>query len=86
MDSLHLLFTGLSNGVAICPNCGSDHFESNHLDEALYKAAALEAPRLRFEGNTEDAIEVLTALYAIRIINFVRPQYRCLACGSAFDA
>ena len=47
--------------------------------------AAKEAPRLRFEGQNDDAIELLTALYAIRIANFIRHQWRCSSCGVTFD-
>ena len=67
-----------------CPACGGSHFEDTRLDEQLYVEAAREAPRLRFEGNIEDAVEVLSALYSIRIVNFIRPRWRC-EWGVAFD-
>ena len=68
-----------------CPNCLGSDYEDNRIDEALYVAAAQEAPRLKFEGAIYDVIEVLSAHYAMRIINFVRPQFRCCACGAQFD-
>jgi ribosomal protein S27AE len=72
--------------VAICPNCGSLECEDNRIDDRLYIEAAREAPRLRYEGNTDDAIEVLSALYAINIVNFLRLRFFCVNCGSSFDA
>lgn len=72
--------------ITTCPHCGASDYDANRLDEALYREAAKEAPRLRFEGKTDDAIEVLTAFYAIRIVNFVRAEFRCLCCGVTFDA
>lgn len=71
--------------ITTCPNCGGADYEDNRIDDRLYAEAAKEAPRLRFEGNTTDAVEVLTALYAIHIANFVRPEWRCLSCGVTFD-
>ena len=69
----------------ICPNCGSPECEDNRINERLYALAAKEAPRLRFEGNTDEAIELLTALSAIRIANFIRHPWRCFGCGVTFD-
>lgn len=74
------------NHIIACPNCGGEDYEDNRVDEALYREAAREAPRLRFEGKTDDALEVLTALYAIRIANFLAPQFCCCACAATFDA
>ena len=71
--------------IAVCPNCGSLECEDNRIDDRLYIEAAREAPRLRFEGNTDDAIEVLSALYAINIANFLRLNLRCLDCGVTYD-
>jgi hypothetical protein len=71
--------------IAICPNCGSLECDDNRIDDRLYIEAAREAPRLRFEGNTADAIEVLTALHAINIVNFLRLRWRCFNCGASFD-
>jgi hypothetical protein len=68
-----------------CPNCSGENYKTNRADERLLIAAAQEAPRLRFEGKTDDAIEVLTALYALRIANFIKPQWLCLSCGVTFD-
>ncbi len=72
--------------IAVCPNCGSLECEDNRIDDRLYIEAAREAPRLRFEGNTDDAVEVLSALYAIQIVNFLRLRWRCLDCQASFDA
>jgi hypothetical protein len=68
-----------------CPHCGGENYETNRADERLLIAAAQQAPRLRFEGKTDDAIEVLTALYALRIANFIKPEWRCLSCGVCYD-
>ena len=70
--------------VTQCPQCGSHHYEDNRADERLYIEAAREAPRLRFEGRHDEALDILTALYAIRIANFLRPRWRC-ECGVRFD-
>lgn len=70
--------------MTICPHCGGSDYEDNRSDERLYIEAAKEAPRLRFEGRIEEALEILTALYAIRIGNFLRPRWRC-SCGARFD-
>ena len=72
------------DAIMICPHCGGTDCEDNRIDEALYREAAKEAPRLRHEGRIGDAIDVLTALYAIRIANFLRPRWRCV-CGVSFD-
>lgn len=87
-----MISTEISTGAQMppvlttCPHCGGEDYEDNRVDEALYREAAREAPRLRFEGKTDDALEVLTALYAIRIANFLAPQFCCRACGVSFDA
>lgn len=70
----------------VCPHCGASDYEDNRVSERLYAEAAKEAPRLRHEGRAAEAIEVLTALYAIRIANFIRPEWLCLTCGVTFDA
>lgn len=70
----------------VCPHCGASEYEDNRVSERLYAEAAKEAPRLRHEGRSEEAIEVLTALYALRIANFIRHEWLCLACGVTFDA
>lgn len=70
----------------ICPGCGASDYEDNRVDERIYMEAARDAHRLRHEGRNADAIDVLSALYAIRIVNFVRPHWLCLSCGAQFDA
>lgn len=74
-----------SEDITLCPCCGGSDYDDNQISERLYAEAAKEAPLLRFEGRTAEAIEVLTALWAIRIANFVRHQWRCNACGVTFD-
>ena len=72
--------------VAICPNCGSLECEDNRIDDRLYIEAACEAEQLRYDGKADEAIEVLSALYAIQIVNFLRLRWRCLdCCGVTFD-
>lgn len=72
--------------LTTCPNCGGSDYEDNRIDESLYLAVAQEAPRLRFEGNEEDARAVLIALCAAQIENFIRHQWLCNVCGVTFDA
>ena len=72
--------------IAICPNCGSLECEDNRIDDRLYIEAAREAEQLRYHGKIDEAIEVLSALYAIQITNFLRLRWRCVGCGSLFDA
>lgn len=71
--------------LTTCPECGSCNYDDNRIDERLYIEAAKEAPRLRFEGHADEAIDLLTALYAIRIANFIRHQWLCMSCGVTFD-
>ena len=72
--------------IAVCPNCGSLECEDNRIDDRLYIEAAREAEQLRYDGKIDDAVEVLTALYAINIVNFLRLRWRCLDCGGVtFD-
>lgn len=71
--------------LTTCPGCGSCSYDDNRIDERLYTEAAKEAPRLRFEGYADEAINLLTALYAIRIANFLRHQWLCNDCGVTFD-
>lgn len=68
-----------------CPGCGASEYDDNRIDERLYIEAAREAPRLRHEGRNGEAIDLLSALYAIRIVNFIRPRWLCRACGAQFD-
>lgn len=72
--------------VAICPNCGSLESEDNRIDDRLYIEAAREAEQLRYDGKIDEAIEVLSALYEINIVNFLRLRWCCLDCGASFDA
>jgi hypothetical protein len=84
MRTYDLSVTDGGDAVTLCPQCGSTDCEDNRIDDALYREAAKEAPRLRYEGRIGEAVEVLTALYAIRIANFLRPRWRCV-CGVSFD-
>ncbi len=71
--------------VAICPNCSSLECEDNRIDDRLYIEAAREAEQFRYDGNIDDAVEVLSALAAINIINFLRLKFFCCSCGAQFD-
>lgn len=84
MHMTNILCAGQRDIPRACPECGGCQFEDNRLDERLYIEAAKEAPRLRYEGHVNDAIDVLSALYSIRIINFIRARWRC-ECGATFD-
>jgi hypothetical protein len=86
MEMLKLNAAQWHESMTFCPHCSGENFESNRADERLLIEAAREAPRLRFEGKADEAIEVLTALYALRIANFIKPAWLCLDCGSSFDA
>lgn len=81
----HFTATHSGDTILLCPDCGScEGHEDNRIDEALYVQAAREAPRLRHEGRMDEVIELLSALYALRIINFIRHRWRC-TCGVSFD-
>lgn len=86
MEMLNLKFETQCDASTFCPCCGGTNFEDNRLSERLYAEAAKEAPRLRYEGRTDEVLELLTALWSIRIANFVRHQWRCNDCGGTFDA
>lgn len=86
MEMLKLKTAQSHQTDTFCPHCGGENFESNRADERLLIEAAKEAPRLRFEGKADEAIDVLTALYALRIANFIKPEWLCLDCESSFDA
>lgn len=86
MDMSNFTTKGQNEASTFCPCCGGSDYEDNRVSERLYAEAAKEAPRLRFEGRSDEAIELLTALHAIRIANFIRHQWLCLDCGSSFDA
>lgn len=84
MHMVEILSAGQRDVQTTCPECGGCTFEDNRIDERLYVEAAKEAPRLRFEGNIDDAVDVLSALYSVRIVNFIRHRWRC-ECGVTFD-
>ncbi len=86
MEMSNFTTKGQNETITFCPCCGGSDYEDNRISERLYAEAAQEAPRLRFEGKADEAIEVLTALYALRIANFIKPAWLCLDCGSSFDA
>lgn len=71
--------------IVMCPNCGSDDFRSNLIDEKPFREAAHEAKLLRRLGDVGAAGDVLTRLALVRIINFLRHAYECNACGAQFD-
>lgn len=85
MDMSNVITDGHSDAITLCPCCGSGEYGDNRIDESLYAAAAQEAPQLRFDGAIDDAVEVLSAWYAIKIANFIRPNLRCQTCGSQYD-
>lgn len=72
--------------ILICPDCGGsgDDIVSNLLDESFYREAARSAPMLRQLGAVHLATDLLTSLASVRIINFVRMNWRC-QCGATFD-
>lgn len=84
MDNDDFAVLETHDAVTTCPHCGGTDYEDNRIDDAIYREAAREVPRLRHEGRVSEAIEVLTALYAVRIANFLRPRWRCI-CGVSFD-
>jgi len=72
--------------LVICPACGASHYEDCHLDLHLHRELVREADGLVQEGRTNEAIDLLSALYARHIAAFVRPRWGCLSCGVKFDA
>jgi rubrerythrin len=80
-------FTGVERepGPVTCPHCGASDYEDNRIDERIYVAAAQEAHSLRHEGRLNEVVDILSALYTVRIVNFIRHPWRCLACGVHFD-
>lgn len=62
----------------VCPNCHSSEREDRRTDERIYEEAARDVQRLRHEGRISEALEVLTALYAVRIGNFLKARWLCL--------
>lgn len=71
--------------IIFCPNCGSDDYSSNRIDEHPFREAARSAKMLRRLGHLGAAADVLTRLAAVRIQNFLRCKHRCNACGVQFD-
>ena len=69
----------------MCPNCNSPDCVSNLINETPFRAAARRARMLRQLGQVGEAADVLTRLATIRIINFLRAQWRCVGCGVAYD-
>lgn len=69
----------------MCPNCGSDEYSSNLIDEGPFRTAARGAKMLRGLGHMGAAADVLTRLASVRIINFLRHKFECGACGAQFD-
>lgn len=71
--------------IVMCPNCGSDDFRSNLIDEKPFREAARGAKMLRKFGHLAAAGDVLIRLASVRIINFLRHKFECNACGAQFD-
>ena len=69
----------------ICPACGASDFRDCHIDLSLHRELVREADGLVQEGRTDQAVDLLSALYARHIANFVRPRWQC-RCGAKFDA
>lgn len=69
----------------ICPACGASDYQECGLDVHLHRELEREADGLVQEGRTQEAVEILSALYARHIANRVRPGFQCLACGVKFD-
>lgn len=72
-------------GITMCPNCGSDDYRSNLIDEKPFRQAARGAKMLRRLGHVGAAGDVLTRLASVKIINFLRMKWECSACGAQFD-
>ena len=70
----------------ICPACGTSDYEDCHINLHLHRELVREADGMVHEGRTDEAVDLLSALYARHIANFVRPRWRCLGCGVKFDA
>jgi hypothetical protein len=68
-----------------CPNCGSDLYESNRIDEAPFLLAAQDAPQLRHFGQMDAAVLLISTLGLVRLKNFLRPEWICVSCGAQFD-
>jgi hypothetical protein len=71
--------------LVICPACGASDYNDCHLDLHLHRELEREADGLVHEGRIEEAVDLLSELYARYIANFVSPHWRCLSCGVKFD-
>lgn len=71
--------------IVMCPNCGSDDFRSNLIDEKPFREAVRGVKLLRRLGHLGAAGDVLTRLASVKIINFLRHKFECNACGAQFD-
>ncbi|RYM05717.1 hypothetical protein [Sphingobium cupriresistens] len=69
----------------ICPNCGSDDYASNLVDETPFRQAVRGVTLLRRLGHLGAAGDVLTRLASVKIINFLRHRFVCRACAAQFD-
>lgn len=78
-------FPELDERILTCPNCGSDDCQSNHIDEAVFRRAARYATTLRELGRYAEASDLLARLASVKIINFLRKQWRCRFCEVHFD-
>lgn len=76
---------GRASTPIICPHCGGSDHEDNRISERIYEMAAEDTARLRHEGRLREVVDILSALYAVRIANYVRHPWRCLDCGVRFD-
>lgn len=84
-DELASHFPELDERILTCPNCGSDDCQSNHIDEAVFRRAARYATTLRELGRYAEASDLLARLASVKIINFLRKQWRCRFCEVHFD-
>ena len=71
--------------IVMCPNCGSDNFRNNLIDEKPFREAVRGVKLLRRLGHLGAAGDVLTRLDSVKIINFLRHKFECNACGAQFD-
>jgi len=75
----------LNERVLVCPNCGSEDCQSNHIDEGVFRKAANYATTLRELGRYGEASDLLARLAAVRIVNWLRKRWRCRFCDVHFD-
>lgn len=76
--------TRVQRAPVICPACGASDYNDDHIALPAHRAVFREADGLVQEGRTGEAIDLLSALYARHIANFVRPRWRC-RCGVKFS-